>query len=416
MKIPIRDKVYNVQQLKMNNKMREKRGAKEKFLNIVNNKYFMLVVTILVFSLVSVIAGDVVFKGGSMNVTGNISSGGHVGIGTDPVGVSMLKASETFSTTGVNVGIDSGLTQSVANSNAIAAIASSLYTTHTSGLMANPIGYFGGFKGNSNGNVTSAYGVYGAAEGIDGFLPVVTVMAGVVGLADVEDISATHALSFYGLGPKGNAGSAVNAITAYLAAPTIGTNRWSAMFEDDVQINSDQKLILEGALGNKGDSYITFNSAGDQIDVYVNGELVMYIDPNVTWVKQNLSTTGVITRTTAWNSDRNGNALDFIRNDYFDENGNINHSRYSPIEKASITSIVKVGEEEIPFVPEICASLPDNTISHPECDDDSLTQIIDIYEEVTEEGVLLDGSVAKHEQAIYELKTELCLYNNYSWC
>lgn len=46
---------------------------------------------------------------------------------------------------------------------------------------------------------------------------------------------------------------------------------WSGLFSGDLQVNSDMKLILEGSDTVKGDSYLSFISAANEIRAFVNG-------------------------------------------------------------------------------------------------------------------------------------------------
>lgn len=53
-------------------------------------------------------------------------------------------------------------------------------------------------------------------------------------------------------------------------------NEWSALFEGDVQINSGEKLILEGSATVKGDTYLVFQNS--RIEFFLNGTLEGYVD------------------------------------------------------------------------------------------------------------------------------------------
>jgi hypothetical protein len=97
------------------------------------------------------------------------------------------------------------------------------------------------------------------------------------------------------------------------------------------------------------------------------------------WAVANVSATGYITRTTLFNKSQ-GSALDLIKDaDDLKTDGKIDHSKfygYSP---------VTVFNENI-------------------------------GKNVTEEGVSLNMEVDVLRQAVYELKTELCLHKAYNWC
>ncbi len=116
----------------------------------------------------------------------------------------------------------------------------------------------------------------------------------------------------------------------------------------------------------------------------------------IAWFSANVSAKGYFTRTFAWDVSQYGNALDYIRNDYLDKSRGIkeiDHSKYSPPEYVQY-----------------------EVIDYENCHDKSTDQVDSLTGEskkVTvcgtkmEEGVLLDASVAKHEQALYELKQEI---------
>jgi thiamine phosphate synthase YjbQ (UPF0047 family) len=145
--------------------------------------------------------------------------------------------------------------QSVAAALSIS-IASVLETTHAAGTVNLGIGYFGGFTGKSNGALGEVRGVSGTSKIDDTFTPTVTLMVGVNGSVDAEDATVTAAASIRAEDPEVDGGS-------------IGA-KWGIYSQGDVQLDSDKKLILEGNIVTKGDSYLVFNSATTDMDLFVD--------------------------------------------------------------------------------------------------------------------------------------------------
>ncbi len=137
-------------------------------------------------------------------------------------------------------------------------------------------------------------------------------------------------------------------------------------------------------------------------DIYWDGNKLVFVTNKsnpftstngIAWFSGNISSTGYMTRTTAWDTTKYGNALDYIRNDYIGVDGKIDHNKYSPIEKADyeVTDYENCRYESTGEI-------------DSETGNEKTRQVCAIKKE---EGVLLDGTVAKHEQAIYELKKKI---------
>ena len=119
------------------------------------------------------------------------------------------------------------------------------------------------------------------------------------------------------------------------------------------------------------------------------------------YTSADISATGYITRTSVYDKSQ-GNALDFIfdADDYIN-NGEINHKKFYGY----------AGEFEV-------TDYSRAEIEEQGCEDGEgiCERIIYPYTK-TEEGVSLDSEIDVLRQAVYELKTELCTYNDkYSWC
>ncbi len=134
----------------------------------------------------------------------------------------------------------------------------------------------------------------------------------------------------------------------------------------------------------------------------------------IAYFTSNVSATGYITRTTAWNSE-NGNALDYIKDssEYF-ENGKIKHENFAPNEyiEYDVTDYDNCWLEEQES--EIKGLFNEEIMKN-----------VTICPTKKEKGVMIDeAALATNRQAIYELKqenqmlkNELCLRDNsYSWC
>ena len=111
------------------------------------------------------------------------------------------------------------------------------------------------------------------------------------------------------------------------------------------------------------------------------------------WSDGNVSASGYITRTSVWDPN-DGSALSWIKDaSELKSNQVVNHGAFLPSEPIRMSIAHKIGEEVT----------EEGTVG--------------IYESRVEEGVLLDEMIAKHEQALYELKTELCKHDvSYAWC
>lgn len=65
--------------------------------------------------------------------------------------------------------------------------------------------------------------------------------------------------------------ASIHAIASSVFAGGATVVVWGGLFEDDLQVVSDKKLILEGSTTVKGDSYLIYNSGTTDMDVFVDG-------------------------------------------------------------------------------------------------------------------------------------------------
>ncbi len=220
-------------------------------------------------------ASDNFLTSGTGQFTGNL------GVNLAPDAGTSIYTDRTSSISGVaQWGIRALLTQSVATMSAIRAAETIITSTHPSGLIIAIEGYRGGAVVNGNGTLLSATGMYGYAIGEFGasITAAVSGLRGIVSFIDIEDLVVTNAYGIEIIAPQINTGSATNVMGIHSPDVTVGTNNWSALFEGDVQINSGKKLILEGAFGTKGDTYLAFDSGNNWIEAWVNNNEILRIE------------------------------------------------------------------------------------------------------------------------------------------
>jgi hypothetical protein len=161
-------------------------------------------------------------------------------------------------------------TQTAATAGAVAGLAFSQITTHSSGTIAQPIGAFGGAKLNSSSAVTTAYGVLGDTTVQGANTPAVLIAVGVSGSVTMAGGAGTYVAGLWGTAPTVGAGSIFTSMSVYGAGPSGATNNYAGLFEGDVLIASDKQLIMEGSVDAKGDTYFVYDSAGATLDCFVN--------------------------------------------------------------------------------------------------------------------------------------------------
>lgn len=219
--------------------------------------------------------------------------------------------------------------------------------------------------------------------------------------------------------------------------------------------------------GGSGGGFIQFGDTkglrlgtGDDSAIYYDGTNMIF-DSNRTgsgdaWFSRNVSATGYITRTTAWDNSR-GSALDYIKSgtQLRDVEGKVLHDSFPEFQRANIQ--VRDNDncwEIVDIVQEWKEILNDTVIGYRLTNSSDLLSEVEIakakrlgweikpvlanaragYVNVErprtecgtkiEQGVKIDEQISTHEQSIYELKekvemleTELCNKDNtYSWC
>lgn len=191
----------------------------------------------------------------------------HIGLGdTVPAANTIIAGSQTSSTT------PSGFTMTLNYTGASGTMRTMLFRAEHAGSAANQISLGGSFTGsimNKNAGTATVIGLQGVAS------TDANIGAGTTNLYNefsVTDASAgahtagtVNARSVWGREPP-----------AFTGVPTV--RRWAGLFEGQIQVNSDKKLILGGGNSSEGVNWFIFNSASTDIDIVVGSTKVMTLD------------------------------------------------------------------------------------------------------------------------------------------
>ncbi len=174
-----------------------------------------------------------------------------------------------------------------------------------------------------------------------------------------------------------------------------------------------RKLLMDAGtffIGASGDPVDIVSYSGTKLGIgTTTPSFPLEVRGNVSgisiWAEGNVSAAGYLTRTSVF--DKNKNPFDYVKDsdDYLD-NGKINHSKFYGYASVTIIDFSRPVIETIN-----CMDIDDNGKEfQTNCNKTTYPYT------KTEEGVSLNKEIDVLRQAIYELKTELCIYNNYSWC
>lgn len=205
----------------------------------------------------------------NLYTTGSGRFSNTLGVGTSPISGSTIYTNRISSnSTGPEHAIEGIISQNVATIQDISAGQTVAYSTHSSGTIGTIQGYYGGVVINSNSAVSSASGIYGGGFGGAGQTASVTVLAGFQSVVAAENLSVTFGLGQYITTMTKNAGSISYAVGIYVEPQTAGSLNWAAMFGSDVLMYSGSKLYLEGSLVTNGDSFLTFDTTNNWIEIW----------------------------------------------------------------------------------------------------------------------------------------------------
>jgi len=205
----------------------------------------------------------------------------NIGVGTTPDPTIVASLYKLFAlTSGWARGLYVNVVNSQANPQGIVGLLFASRATHTTGTIGCVYGVMGQAWAQTNATVTNLRAMATFCTVPSGFTPTITnVVGGYFGTFPLRTATVTN---FYGCfidkAFLETGGSITRAYGLYCKEQAAGAQNWAALFEGDVQINSDKKLILEGTGISKGDTYIVFNSAKNRIEFYLNGVLEGYID------------------------------------------------------------------------------------------------------------------------------------------
>ena len=107
---------------------------------------------------------------------------------------------------------------------------------------------------------------------------------GISGGCTVRNVAHTDQMR--AIGVHGKVGPSATNLTNWIY--------WAGLFEGDLQVISDAKLILEGSATAKGDSYLTYQAASSDIAVFVDNTKVWTWDNDLLEAEIDLSLKGVL--------------------------------------------------------------------------------------------------------------------------
>jgi hypothetical protein len=141
-------------------------------------------------------------------------------------------------------------------------------------------GYFSGQIKVKNSGTAQIFGVNGLAQ-LNGTIAISTGTTNLQNKFEVTGAGGTHT------------GGIVYSRSVWATEPTNLTGlatfeRWAGLFSGDLQVNSDKKLLLEGTDTVKGDTYLIYDSAATELDIYVNG--VNTVGTTATQINLNVDT------------------------------------------------------------------------------------------------------------------------------
>ena len=221
---------------------------------------------------------------GGICVVGDGSSYGPLKAGTLGLGDS-LPSSTTPLLSMDNTGaiVAGAITSTIEYSGASATMRAMLMTSIHAGSAANQNavgGYFSGQIKVKNSGTAQIFGVNGLAQ-LNGTIAISTGTTNLQNKFEVTGAGGTHT------------GGTVYSRSVWATEPTNLTGlatfeRWAGLFSGDLQVNSDKKLLLEGTDTVKGDTYLIYNSAATEVDIYVNG--VNTVGTTATQINLNVDT------------------------------------------------------------------------------------------------------------------------------
>ena len=196
-----------------------------------------------------------------------------------------------------------------------------------------------------------------------------------------------------------------------------GDDDWGFYLDDDADnyMGEDNSKTY---FGSGKDAYITWDGS----NMIFNTNVTTGVDDSTgfAYFTHNVSAPNYITRTSTFDKSK-GNALDLIKDtDELKSNNKINHSAYYGYTTYEVTDYDNCWEELSEVV--YCRTDTKETICQEELPKDMKNwEKFEGYKTKCgtkiEEGVSIDKEIDVLRQAVYDLKTELCVHNDkYEWC
>jgi len=204
-------------------------------------------------------AGGITYIGDG--ITPGPLQAGTLGLGQSvPAAITPLLNADAVSST-----VAGAISGTIEHTGATATMRTMLMTAIHSGTASNQNaigGYFSGQIKIKNSGTAQIFGVNGLAQ-LNGTIAISTGTTNLQNKFEVTGAGGTHT------------GGTVYSRSVWATEPTNLTGlatfeRWAGLFSGDLQVNSDKKLLLEGSDTVKGGTYLIYDSAATELDIFVN--------------------------------------------------------------------------------------------------------------------------------------------------
>ena len=190
---------------------------------------------------------------------------GTLGLGQATPTTTPLLVADSVSST-----VAGAVSASIEHTGSIATMRAMLMTSIHAGSAANQNavgGYFQAQLKTKNSGTAQIFGVNGLAT----LNAAVNIGAGTVNLQNKFEVTGTGGVHTAGTVYSRSMWATEPPSLTGVAAHT----RWAGLFSGDTQVNTDKKLLLEGSDTVKGDTYLVYDSASTELQMWVNGVKVM---------------------------------------------------------------------------------------------------------------------------------------------
>ena len=220
---------------------------------------------------------------GGIVYVGDGSSPGPLQAGTLGLGQATPTTTPLLVADSVSSTVAGAVSASIEHTGSTATMRAMLMTSIHAGSAANQNavgGYFQAQLKTKNSGTAQIFGVNGLAT----LNAAVNIGAGTVNLQNKFEVTGT--------GGVHTAGTVYSRSLWATEPPTLtgvaSQVAWAGLFRGDTQVNTGKKLLLEGSDTVKGDTYLIYNSAATELDIYVNG--VNTVGTTATQINLNVDT------------------------------------------------------------------------------------------------------------------------------